>query len=118
MWALGRQDATKLSRDFGYRLCWFDDLKRGDLGATRSPALGSTRFAVGQPNAVVMAKGLDRQVYGFGEVADADRRWRHHDNYRLSPQEESTVHAGLDSPTVKGRILARSSGQHSVAVGM
>src|SRR5579862_8926139 len=39
-----------------------------------------------QPNAVVVAKGLDRQVGGPREVADADRRWRHHHKYRISPQ--------------------------------
>src|SRR6266849_10800904 len=37
-----------------------------------------------QPNPVVVAKGLDREVGGLGEVADADRSLASSHKYRLS----------------------------------
>src|ERR1700756_4311644 len=64
-----------------------DDERLGNLVGAVTAVAGELVDLSGleQPNAVVVAKGLDREVGGPGEVADADRRWRHHAQYRLSP---------------------------------
>jgi hypothetical protein len=65
-----------------------DDERLGNLVGAVAPVAGELVDLSGleQPNAVVVAKGLDGEVRGPGEVADADRRSRHHYEYRLSPE--------------------------------
>src|SRR4029077_16895661 len=65
-----------------------DDQRLGNLVGAVAAVAGELVDLSGleQPNPVVVAKSLDRKVGGPGEVADADRRWRHHNKYRLSPK--------------------------------
>src|ERR1700758_1443909 len=68
-----------------------DDQRLANLVGAVAPVAGDLvdLSRLEEPDPVVVAKSLDREVGGPGEVADADRRWRHPTSIDSPPRGES-----------------------------